>query len=346
MTKRKFHGGSGVSGYKPRRTSFLSPEALALGRAGLRAARDAAYSTVSLKALARARQIVSGSATQTQQSRIKHGRIFNEGQGGQYSEYIGPKGKNFCNKAIYDNAARQIHTGNGVVRLASTIGIQKSNSGLNLVTPSDVTTYTGDKFTRCFIDRSFGRYTMQNVMLSNCTVTIYDIMCRKDLPVSAVSNPVSAWAQGNIDEGVSGNENVIGATPWSCELFNEYYKVVQKTEVTLGAGQIHSHFIKMYPRKMFSSAYAQYTSAGGFKDQTYFCMITVRGQPANDVTTHNSVSIGQAALNVVLEFEVEVRQLQKSTPTIVTSNGLATTLAGGEETVNVGGTTIVTDTLG
>lgn len=274
-------------------------------------------------------------------SPIQQGKVHNEGIGGQYSMFNGPKGKSYLPKHVEDALPPQVLQSNNTSQLLSPIGKQATLVVLNLFTPSPALTFTGDKITSVIYDKATGDVTMNNIYLSNCYLIIYDVMCRKDVSNSSIGDPGSAWSQGATDTtGSSNSPTYLGSTPWQTEVFNQYYKVCQVTNVVLAAGGTHVHKIRLNPKKIISSSYAQYTQYG-FKDLSYYCMVEIHGSPANDITTQTQVSIGKGGINIVQDKEETLKQLQNAKPTITTSNNLLTTFTVGEQVVNIGGSTIV-----
>lgn len=272
---------------------------------------------------------------------IRQGTVYNEGIGGQYSMFTGPKGESYLPKHVEDALPPQVLQGNNSTQLLSGIGKQATIVALNLLTPTPALTFTGDKITSVIYEKATGDVTLNNIFLSNCYLIIYDIMCRKDVSNSTIGDPGSAWSQGATDTtGSSNSPTYLGSTPWQVEVFNQYYKVCQVTNVVLAAGGTHVHKVRLNPKKIISSAYAQYTQYG-FKDVSYYCMIEIHGSPANDVTTQTQVSIGKAGLNIIQDKEETLKQLQNAKPTITTSNNLITSFTVGEQVVNIGGSTIV-----
>lgn len=280
-----------------------------------------------------------------QKSTIQTGRVMNEGTGGQCSVFRGPFKKSFLPKYITEVIAPQKIQSASAWQIKSVIGKQNIISPLSLFLPSLATSYTGDKFTRVLYEKATAEFTMNNIYLSNAYIIIYDIFARKDFTTAVFTDPVSAWTQGDTDEGAATAPTFLGSTPWNNELFNEYFRVSQVTKVVLAAGATHVHKINLNPNRVVSSAYAQYTN-GGLKDVSYWCMVEVHGSPANDVTTQAAVSIGVGGLNIVVDYEQTLKQLLKATPTITAAAGLSTTLAGGEQVVNLGGSTITVNAEG
>jgi hypothetical protein len=270
---------------------------------------------------------------------------MNEGTGGQCSYFTGRRGKSYLPKHVLNALPPQIYQTNGASQLKSAVGKQNLSVPLVLNTPSIVTSYTSDEISRVVIEKSSGDVTLNNILLSNCYIIIYDIMARKDIAVTAIDSPSVAWSQGDTDTGSGSAWSFLGSTPWQSEAFNQYWEVRQVTNVVLAAGGTHVHKVRLNPNRQISASYATYTPYA-FKDLTYACMIEIHGSPANDTTTQTQVGIGTGGLNVVWDSEHTIKQLQKAYPIITDANNLITAFTVGEQVVNLGGSTIVAQAEG
>lgn len=279
-------------------------------------------------------------ATSRGASQIRVGRVHNEGTGGQYSYFTMKPGRPYIPKSVEDTIAPQVLVNNAAYQLKSNVGVQNVVAPLTLITPNNVAYYTGDKVTRMMYQKASGDVTMNNIFLSNCYVIIYDIIARKDCALTGVSSPINAWSQGDADESATSTYTYLGSTPWQSELFNQYYKVMQVTNIVLGAGATHVHKVRLTPNKVFSAANATY-SPYGFRDQTYWCMVEIHGSPANDTVLQSQVSVGVGGLNLIVDSEATIKQLAKAVPTIQGGNSLPTAFTNAEQVVNLGGSTIV-----
>lgn len=308
-------------------SSFLSPPGF----------RGSVRAPVSLK-----RKI--GSLTKNTSS-IKHGKVLNEGTGGQCSYFSLPRGKSYLPKHVENALPPRVFQGNVGLQLKSGVGFQNAGAMISALVPGDVTALTGDKMSRALLHKFTGDVTMNNIMLSNCYIIIYDIVARKDIALSAVRNPLVTWSQGGSDEGTATAYTYLGSTPWQSEAFNQYYDVKQVTNIVLAAGGTHVHKTRLEPNRLISSSYATYTPYG-FKDLSYFCVVEVHGAPANDTVTQTQVSIGAAALNIIVDVETTLKQIQNQTPTITTNNTLVFPFTVAEQVLNLGGSTVVPNAEG
>lgn len=278
---------------------------------------------------------------------IRRGIVLNEGNGGQCSYFnYGSRSKAPMNKILKQSLPLQIIQANVAYQYKSGGGVQSVASDLYLVAPAITFALTADDTSCSYIESARGKYTIENVMVCNCSITIYDCVARKDVALAAISTPAAAWNQGDVDttgHGSHVDQNRIGSTPFQSEAFNQYWKVLQTTDVVLGPGAQHQHIASSRPEKVFSGAYSTYTPYG-FKDETVFTMIVLRGSPSNDSVTQTQVTLGAATINVIVEYEHRLRQMMKQTPTITCSNTLITAFSVSEQAYNQGSGATTTNT--
>lgn len=273
-------------------------------------------------------------------SNIHTGKVMNEGTGGQYSSFTGKKGKSYLPSHVENALAPKVTVGSFASQIKSTVGTQQVAVPLTLFYPNIAQNFAADKLSRVIYDKATGDITLNNIFLSNAYVIIYDCFARKDISLTTISTPLNGWAQGASDESASVEYAQLGATPFQSELFNQYFKVAQVTNVVLCAGGTHVHKVRLNPKQIVSNAYATYTPYG-FKDLTYYCMVEVHGSPANDVTTQTQVSVGIGGLNVIADYEQTYKLLESKKPEIIQGPTLLTAFTNGEQVLNLGGSTIV-----
>jgi len=283
------------------------------------------------------------------QRKIRRGRIVAEGTGGQYSSFSHTK-PNYLEKSVDKTIAPTKTTFNNAGQILSGIGKQNIQVVTSAFTQSDCATLYADIFGATKMDRYLlkkcqMKTVFSNIFLSNVTVDIYDIICRKDVSSASIADPVTAWAQGDIDSGVASAYTSVGATPYQTEAFNQYFKVAQTTRVVLGAGQQHAHHVNLEPHKLMTWPFWNYTGQAFF-DLTYFCVVVLHGSPANDTMTQTQVTVGQGGLNYIFEKEYTTSVVYYPTAQVKVHNSLLTAFTNAEQTVNVGGSTIVTDAEG
>lgn len=60
----------------------------------------------------------------------------------------------------------------------------------------------------------------------------------------------------------------------------------------------------------------------------------------------NQVSVGVSTLNIIIDYEVTLKQLQNMKPVLQTATSLPTSFTNAEQVVNLGGSTIVSNAEG
>lgn len=280
------------------------------------------------------------STIRSESSGIRTGKVMNEGTGGQYSSFNGKTGKSYLPSHVENALAPKVTVGAFASQIKSSVGTQQVAVPLTLFYPNIAQNFVADKISRVIYEKATGDITLNNIFLSNAYVIIYDCYARKDLSLTTISTPLNGWAQGDTDQSASVNYASLGATPFQSELFNQYFKVAQVTNVVLCAGGTHVHKVRLNPKKIVSNSYATYTPYG-FKDLTYFCMVEVHGSPANDTTTQTQVSVGIGGLNVIADYEQTYKLLEAKKPEIIQGPQLLTAFTVGEQVLNLGGSTIV-----
>lgn len=236
-------------------------------------------------------------------------------------------------KSVLRALAPQIHPTNGDQKYTTSIGLQDAVS-IPWNTASTLYGYLSGVTDKMIYHSFNGELMMVNSSSTNSCLTFYDIICKKDCPTSAVSDPLNAWLNG-VDQagGTATDYKVIGSIPSESLLFNEYYKIVQTTPISLAPGEFHRHVVKFEPNKIVSAMYlnnVQY-GIGGLSCHT---LIVHHGMPAHDSTTTTSVTIDVSDLDVVTKNSHNWRLLESATTVWSKTNNLPTSFAVGEQFVN------------
>jgi len=193
--------------------------------------------------------------------------------------------------------------------------------------------------TRFLLEHMHGTLMLSSASVFSTTVTLYDVIARRDLPTSAIGDPVNAWSTGLTEEG-AGSYQTIGSTPFESELFNQFYKVVQTTEVDIPSGGVHRHVVDFRPYAVIHQDVVnqQYGGAlnagGGIRGITCFTLVKYHGSPAHDSTTNTAVTISPASLDAVQSFDIQFRGLLQANVSWQRKNNLATSFAVGAQIVN------------
>lgn len=283
------------------------------------------------------------------QGGIKAGKVQMEGSSAQCS-YFTSHNADFLEKSVSKTLAPVKSVMNGFIQILSTPGLQAAQVALPIYNYADVAVCYADIAGASTQDRVIlsdckAEVNFTNCFLANCTFDIYDIFARKDAGATVCGDAVAAWTQGDVDEGAALEYTKIGSTPFETELFNQFFKVVQKTRVVLPGGALHKHQVHVSPHKLMTYSYMNNTTKL-FREMTYNCLVVLHGQPANQVTGTTGGSMGAAGLNIVYGKEYVTKLLYDNKAKIVDHTTLATTFTGGEQIVNVGGSTVTTNLEG
>jgi hypothetical protein len=273
------------------------------------------------------------------------------GMGGSFSSYerLAPhQTDKFLQKATALNTANW----NNGDQSKSTVGTQAAWStqiSQPYFTANDLATIFNDVSGasangRLYFDSCIGSVMVSNAYLSNCTLDIYDLELKIDVASASYSDPLLAWAAGDVLAGASLEYKKLGASPLESDLFKNIFKIAKKTRVVLGAGQQHKHAIKIQVRKTIPRARpVLMANAGYFAGITYCTMIVHHGSPANDTVTQTQVTVGASGLNIVYEKAYTFREMVKELETVYDHSGLITAFTTAEQVVNEGGSTITTN---
>lgn len=277
-----------------------------------------------------------------------HQRVKNFGGAGSMSSfYYGkrrvPKGF----RSIIKGLSKNYKVYNSTSRVASAVGAQAVDTLTSLYNVTEVnaqlTAITANKTQKILLQSVTAVLEITNQTLSNVRVMLYDIIARRDLSAANVANPDVAWRNSYADEGgANANWAVVGTTPFSSDLFTQYFKVLKVTHLSLGQGQLHSHRIHFQPNRVIDGEYMQYQSYG-MKGLSCFTMVVAYGQPENDSTTVSQISTGSVSLDTILRRQYKYTFTTDSTTTYSVTNNLPATFTVGSHIIDEGSGLVVAD---
>jgi len=235
--------------------------------------------------------------------------------------------------SILNNLARQNYVYNYGYAASAGTGVQNYTE-INLMDPSIISLIQSD-YDRILIHGFQAEVQLVNSSSTANQLMIYDVICRKDCATASKnSSPGTAWALGvDIEGGSSTDYNTIGSRPTESVAFNTFYKIVQKTPLTLSPGELHRHLVRFNPNRMVNGFWND-AAIYGMQGLTCWTLIVHHGQPAHDSTTATSVTIDPSELDIVWKTSIDYRMMDKSTAIWGKTNNLATSFAVGEQFVN------------
>lgn len=279
--------------------------------------------------------------TTTKTQRLRQ-RAIVDGQGGSRSKFTYgkrklPKGYRSTWKALAKNYLQL----NGSSRLAGSVGVQTPYVLVNMFTQSDLNTIngrlnSGNKTNRILYHSVSASAYITNQDQGNVIFEIYDCIARRDLAAANVADPVTAWENSYVDQGGANTDyKFVGTTPFSSDLFTQYFKVCKITHVILGQGQMHQHQIHFAPKRLVDAEYIQYMQNGA-KGLTCFSFIVARGAPYNDNTTKTTVSTGQVSLDIVFQKQYKYTYISDTTTNWQGTNSLPASFPVSQAVMDIG----------
>jgi len=212
----------------------------------------------------------------------------------------------------------------------------------------------GNSTRRMYLESVYVCIEYANASTMPARVAIYDLSYKKDMNVSmgAYQSPEGAWNQGEIDEGDSAGLTNIMSYPSKVVRFGKYYNILQKKDLTLTPGEVHTHKVYYTPRRFIRlTEVGDYTRLAGI---TMAVMVSAHGTPvdpsgATDVSgasidasgnvsyyAASTVTTSPVALNSIAKFRYSFRWLDDTDSDILVSNNIASNVASLEGVNQVG----------
>lgn len=274
------------------------------------------------------------SLSSTMQRRTKNGIQYQEGSNSLTKCNFGT-GKCTVPRSVLLNLAPEIYVANFAENSASTVGLQ-TYSEIPHFDSGSIAALSGFQiYKELFLESVKAEVNLVNASESSDTVTIYDIISRSDCSVAGKnSSPGAAWSYGIDSEGGSSTDyKIVGSCPTDSVMFNKFYKIVQRTRINMGPGQMHRHEVTFRPNRKVQGFWVDAVPYG-LAGLTCWTLIVHHGQPAHDSTTTTNVTIDVSSLDIVRKTCWTYKFLENSTINWQKSNTLATTFAVGEQFVN------------
>jgi hypothetical protein len=248
---------------------------------------------------------------------------------------------------VYKTLSKNYLVLNGAGRKTAAVGLQSGFDDLHMFDCTDMAAIAArisSNATQRFIILSCSAELLfTNAELSNCRYTIYDIIARRDLNSTTNTDPGTAWANSYADEQASNsNWSLVGTTPFSSDLFTQFFKVLKMTHGVLGQGQTHCHRINFHPKRIVDLETISHTT-NGLKGISCYVMVVFHGEPMNDVTTKTQVSTGACALDMVYRKSYKYTWMSDSSTNYSVTNALPSAFTVAANIVDIGSGTVVAD---
>lgn len=226
-------------------------------------------------------------------------------------------------------------------RVTSLIGKQEGGILLAELTPADITSLfvntfgaVPNKTSKCLLKSCVSETMFTNMENVPLNYTLYDIIPKRDGNTTII-DPIACFRNGFGDPsgGAAANYLVPGVDPYMNPRFNEYFKVVQRTEGTLLPGNVHTHRSYYEPNYIISDEVNTWT-VDFIKNLTHYTMIIIHGTPENDSTTKTSVSLSAANIDFVTKQKWTTKALLFAYQGQTVTNNLPLAFAVAAEVMN------------
>lgn len=330
MLSRLVRGGAGLA-------------ASSTGRSAIRTAVDSARSAYK----AYKRYQTRGGRS----SGVVRGVTYTDGSSGEHSSVNYGYHKPFLPPSVIATMGMKIHTKQNAKRVECASGVQTYTGLQSSVTTTNYGQYpfsaedvrelltmyddTAQFTNKLLLEKVTGYYSIANARNTNVVVTLYDCIARRDCSDDGNRNPHYSWTEGA--EAQSGGSPLygtsIGATPFQSEVFNKFWKCHQRTEFTLGAGQMHTHRFKYSPNRVVTR---QGTPASLYAIQglSFMTVIVIRGCPINGSGAGTNVTTSLGAVDVAGGLEYRFRQLLDNSAQYTNGNVTFPAISGTEQFIN------------
>lgn len=254
-------------------------------------------------------------------------KAIHEGTGGSFSKFFyGRRRIPKRMRQVYRTCAKNYQVINNSGRIVANSGSQAFNSVLTMFSTPDLngfaTNISSNKTNKFLAISCSAELMLTNQDEGNVRFVLYDIIARRDITQSNLVDPATAFKNSLADEGASNaNWAAVGATPFSSDLFTQFYKILKMTHVILGAGQFHTHRVHFGLNRQFDAEQLQYTP-NGIKGATCFTCVMAYGCPYNDSVTKTSVSTGQVTLDFVSKKQYSYTWTQDNDTNFYLTNNL------------------------
>lgn len=217
---------------------------------------------------------------------------------------------------------------------------------------------------RYVLDSVIGSISMANATTAPVELDIYDIVLKRDLPLTlniwqnaqgytagAAPYPDVIWKYFiAMNNGLPGTTPIansaaknIGASPFDCTVFKDYFKVKKRTHVMLSQGGVHRHQVVQRPNKLLDSTLFNQNnplapdinrSLGGIQGLTTYVMVVQRGFPVSDAESAPTVTTSLGSVCYVQEYRYKYTWVADNVYS--TYNGDSLTSPVSAQVINVG----------
>lgn len=217
---------------------------------------------------------------------------------------------------------------------------------------------------RYVLDSVIGSISMANATTAPVELDVYDLVLKRDLPLALnIFQNGQNFTAGNapypdviwkyfiaMNNGLPSTTPIgnsaaknIGASPFDCTVFKEYFKVVKRSHVMLSQGGVHRHQVVQRPNRLLDSTLFNQQnplapdinrSLGGIQGLTTYVMVVQRGFPVSDAESAPTVTTSLGSVCYVQEYRYKYTWVADNI--YFTYNGDSLTSPTSAQVINVG----------
>jgi len=159
-----------------------------------------------------------------------------------------------------------------------------------------------------------GKYVLRlrNQANTNCRMSIYDIVTKRNTVSTTLDNPSEVWTKGMTDFGALTKET-IGMTPYRSPEFNQYFGVNRVTTISLEPGQQHDHTVYHKYNRVVDSIQFQNNVGTALAGLTRFIVIVFHGTLGHESLAASNVTYMPITVDYAAQSEYTYGWIDKTT---------------------------------
>lgn len=177
----------------------------------------------------------------------------------------------------------------------------------NTITPAAVDedpTTAKFKSLKFFLQGVTQKHRIVNQMPTVVELDIYDLISKVTQSTLATVKPTDVWDNGLADlrgNGAAVDSTALGITPTTSKIFNQTWKIVKRTRISLMGGKQHNHTFCFSPNRIVDTDY--WSTYGMVRGITAISLFVARGGFGDNSETLTTGTIASAPIKLLGEIE-------------------------------------------
>lgn len=183
-----------------------------------------------------------------------------------------------------------------------------------------------DRNIRLILQTGITKLLLRNQTNTNCRLSIYDIVTKRDSQNTTYDTPIEAWQKSSTDNSDVNQLYYIGQTPYKSAEFRKFFAVNKVTYANLEPGMQHEHIVHHKYNKIIDTTRWDNTTGTSLAGLTRFIMIVFYGHLAHDTAAPASVTTSPITLDWMYSEETTYKWISNQIPGVTYTNNLPTTI--------------------